>query len=293
MSFGNTLRAAREAKGFTTSELASRTHILVQAIEGLENEDFRRIPAPIYGRGFVKLYCEAVGLDPKPLQAEFMDLYTREKSGKRTDPEPPPRMPPPQAKPQQVEPQQVKSEPAVERPSATDSGLGELFDQPIADDKVSDDAPPVSDLAKNETPAAEPSSRKSYEDLFSHSYSGAAPQGVSAAEKFRNTMSNVSKGVFANVKKLPPNTARIALVAAAGIVALILAAWGISELYRATSTQDGQGKTQQAGPAAPAGVSKPDRPASKRAGSGSDAKRQSGRKALKASGIDVPQLYID
>ena len=53
MSFGQTLRAAREAKGITTSELAARTHLLVQIVEGLENEDFRRIPAPSYGRGFV------------------------------------------------------------------------------------------------------------------------------------------------------------------------------------------------------------------------------------------------
>ena len=67
MPFGQTLRAAREAKGLSTSELAAQTHLLVQVVEGLENEDFRRIPAPIYGRGFVKLYCETVGLDPKQI----------------------------------------------------------------------------------------------------------------------------------------------------------------------------------------------------------------------------------
>ena len=46
MSFGQTLRNAREAKGLSTSELAAQTHLLVQIVEGLENEDFRRIPAP-------------------------------------------------------------------------------------------------------------------------------------------------------------------------------------------------------------------------------------------------------
>ena len=75
MSLGSTLRAAREACGITTSELAARTHMLVQIVEGLENEDFRRIPAPIYGRGFVKLYCETVGLEPKPLVDAFMEIY--------------------------------------------------------------------------------------------------------------------------------------------------------------------------------------------------------------------------
>ena len=63
IEFGKTLRAHREAKGLTTSEVAQKTHILVQQVEALEKEDFSKIAAPIYGRGFVKLYCEAVGIE--------------------------------------------------------------------------------------------------------------------------------------------------------------------------------------------------------------------------------------
>ena len=74
-SFGETLRAAREAKGLTTSQIAAKTRMLVQIVEEMENEDFHRIAAPIYGRGFVKLYAECVGLDPLPLVKEFMDIY--------------------------------------------------------------------------------------------------------------------------------------------------------------------------------------------------------------------------
>lgn len=76
IEFGKTLRIAREAKGYTTSQVADMTRMLVQVVEGLENENFSRIVAPIYGRGFVKLYCEAVGLDPKPLVEAFMDIYS-------------------------------------------------------------------------------------------------------------------------------------------------------------------------------------------------------------------------
>lgn len=77
IEFGKTLRAHREAKGLTTSEVAQKTHILVQQVEALEKEDFSKIAAPIYGRGFVKLYCEAVGIaDYKPLVDEFMDIYS-------------------------------------------------------------------------------------------------------------------------------------------------------------------------------------------------------------------------
>ena len=74
-SFGETLRNAREAKGLTTSQIAAKTRMLVQIVEEMENEDFHRIAAPIYGRGFVRLYAECVDLDPLPLVKEFMDIY--------------------------------------------------------------------------------------------------------------------------------------------------------------------------------------------------------------------------
>ena len=74
IEFGKTLRSAREAKGYTASQIAEMTHIKSSVIDGLENEDFSMIAAPIYGRGFVKLYCEAVGLEAKPLVDEYMAI---------------------------------------------------------------------------------------------------------------------------------------------------------------------------------------------------------------------------
>ena len=74
MEFGKSLREAREAKGYTVAQIAETTHMLPSIVEGLEKEDFSRIAAPIYGRGFVKLYCEAVGLEAKPFVDEFMEI---------------------------------------------------------------------------------------------------------------------------------------------------------------------------------------------------------------------------
>ena len=74
MEFGKSLREAREAKGYTVTQIAETTHIMPSVVEGLEKEDFSRIAAPIYGRGFVKLYCEAVGLEAKPFVDEFMEI---------------------------------------------------------------------------------------------------------------------------------------------------------------------------------------------------------------------------
>ncbi len=79
--FGLTLRKAREEKGLTTRQVADKTHMMVQMVEDLENENFSKIAAPIYGRGFVKLYCEAVGIaDPKPLVLEFMEIFNGNKA---------------------------------------------------------------------------------------------------------------------------------------------------------------------------------------------------------------------
>lgn len=103
MEFGKTLRTAREAKGLTTGQIAERTHMMVQVVEGLENEDFSKIVAPIYGRGFVKLYCETVGLEPKPLVDAFMEIYSGGR-GKSAAPHEPTKPEPRQVEPAAPEP---------------------------------------------------------------------------------------------------------------------------------------------------------------------------------------------
>ncbi len=118
-SFGETLRTAREAKGLSCSQVAAQTHMLVQIVEEMEREDFHRIPAPIYGRGFVRLFADCVGLDPVPLVREFMDIY----EGRRTPavsvrevpvaPVPPPVQPTWQTAP---DPQPVSAEPVAPLP---------------------------------------------------------------------------------------------------------------------------------------------------------------------------------
>jgi transcriptional regulator with XRE-family HTH domain len=80
MSLGETLRLARTEKGLTIPQVADATRIMVQIVEDLERDDFRRIAAPIYGRGFIKLYADILGLPTEPLIQEFMELYTGSRS---------------------------------------------------------------------------------------------------------------------------------------------------------------------------------------------------------------------
>ena len=116
IEFGETLRRAREAKGLSVDELAKATHMMTRQVEAMEREDFSGFAAPIYGRGFVKLYCEAVGLDPKPMIAEFMDLF----NGRRPPraivdmKAPPPPEPAPAPEPESEPAPAPEPEPALE-----------------------------------------------------------------------------------------------------------------------------------------------------------------------------------
>ena len=116
IEFGKTLRTARESKGLTTGQIAEKTHMMVQMVEGLEKEDFSKIVAPIYGRGFVKLYCEAVGLEPKPLVDAFMEIYSGNRGASAAKPEPaaPPQQPP--TKPAAPEPPPAPTRPIAPEP---------------------------------------------------------------------------------------------------------------------------------------------------------------------------------
>ena len=116
IEFGKTLKAAREAKGLSTGQIAESTHMMIQVVEGLEQEDFSRIVAPIYGRGFVKLYCEAVGLEPKPFVDAFMDIYASNRAHPPAPQPPPPApKPPPPPEPEVPPP---PPEPAASEPPA-------------------------------------------------------------------------------------------------------------------------------------------------------------------------------
>lgn len=108
IEFGKTLRSAREAAGLTVAQLAERTHMAPSRIEELESENFAKIPAAIYGRGFVRLYCEAVGLDPKPLSDEFTAIFDGSRDLEIREREPDAVLP--------------EAEPEPERPATTEDG---------------------------------------------------------------------------------------------------------------------------------------------------------------------------
>jgi len=80
MSLGEKLKTARLAGKMTASEVAASTRMKIQIVEALEREDFAQMAAPIYAKGFIRMYAEHVGLDPKPLIDEYLTRFVPQKT---------------------------------------------------------------------------------------------------------------------------------------------------------------------------------------------------------------------
>ncbi len=73
--FGPRMKRARETRGVSLREIATRTKISVSALEALERNDISRLPGGIFGRAFVRAYAEEVGLDPEQTIREFLEAF--------------------------------------------------------------------------------------------------------------------------------------------------------------------------------------------------------------------------
>ena len=73
MAIGEKFRKVRMARGLTTSEVAAATHMKVQIVEALEHDDFSRMAAAIYVKGFIRIYAAHLGLDPQPLIDDYLE----------------------------------------------------------------------------------------------------------------------------------------------------------------------------------------------------------------------------
>jgi hypothetical protein len=105
MSLGSRLREARRKIKQTPSEVAAATRMKIQIVEALEQEDFSKIAAPIYGKGFIRLYAEHVGLDPQPLISEYMSRFVEGKTPSLISEETPVQEEEPVAEPEGQEPE--------------------------------------------------------------------------------------------------------------------------------------------------------------------------------------------
>lgn len=62
---GAQLKSARTARGMELADVAELTHVRKEYLRALEEGRYADLPEDVYTRNFVKLYAQAVGLDPE------------------------------------------------------------------------------------------------------------------------------------------------------------------------------------------------------------------------------------
>ncbi len=70
-SIGAILKAARERRQISVADVVAATKMTSFYVAAIESNNFKALVAPVYARGFIKLYAECVGLDPTPLLKQF------------------------------------------------------------------------------------------------------------------------------------------------------------------------------------------------------------------------------
>ena len=325
-SFGETLRNAREAKGLTCSQVAAQTHMLVQIVEEMEREDFHRIPAPIYGRGFVRLFADCVGLDSVPLVREFMDIYNGRRKPAPSirevppDPTPPPPVrpvwqppsapvptpeppapepipePPPAPAPEPPAPEPIPEPPAPEpipEPPQVVRGL-ELFEHPPA--RPATDTLPLFGQQASPQAAGGQSKLPPQIDFDSSPYIPSGDYGEggpTAAERFRKRLSAVSSGVLKTVRNIPRRAWRMTALLLCTLVAILFIIWSFSKLYQATSlppeTKPDAVSPVEVSPGVPSATVKPAPAPVEKKPAALPAKPGK----LISTGQNVPNLFID
>ena len=259
IEFGKTLRAAREAKGYTIGQIAEVTRLMASMVEDLEKEDFSRIAAPIYGRGFVKLYCEAVGLDPKPLVAEFMEIFSGNRDvaikerpvSNRAEPTPPeapvvetPAPKAPAAAPATESP--IAEVPAAEVPVAEEPAV----EAPVVETPIAEEPAPQADLFElvaEAAPAPEPvpPTKPAVDNTaVPPQPDGLLPQAPKMPRLSRyadpvetaRSERRYGKSLADFIPHIPPVVWRVGALVVAALLLLWLLLIGVKALYRATTT---------------------------------------------------------
>lgn len=63
VTVGEILRKSRLRRNFTVKKVSEITKISQDLIESMEEDDFSKIPAPVYARGFIRNMCEFYGVE--------------------------------------------------------------------------------------------------------------------------------------------------------------------------------------------------------------------------------------
>jgi len=80
LTVGQYLQKQREEKKIPLEDVASVTRIRLANLQALERDEFYRLPAETFARGFLRAYAKSINLDP----VQIMDLYKRQIGEEKT-----------------------------------------------------------------------------------------------------------------------------------------------------------------------------------------------------------------
>ncbi|MBO3274923.1 helix-turn-helix domain-containing protein [Pseudomonas schmalbachii] len=72
---GETLRLARESKGWSVTQVAAQLNLTEHSLRQLEQGNFDQLPGHTFARGYVRAYAKLLGMDQAQLVSTF-DQYT-------------------------------------------------------------------------------------------------------------------------------------------------------------------------------------------------------------------------
>jgi cytoskeletal protein RodZ len=75
---GKTLRALREERELSSDYVRQQLGLTGTLFEALENDDYGRLPAPVYVKGYLKRYAEIVQVRSAPILTGFQSVLEQE-----------------------------------------------------------------------------------------------------------------------------------------------------------------------------------------------------------------------
>jgi cytoskeletal protein RodZ len=78
MTIGNQLKKARQKKQVTLKDVYAYTKIQPDMLSALEDDNFQKIPNPVYVKSFLKEYARYLGLDAGQILNEYAQLHEKE-----------------------------------------------------------------------------------------------------------------------------------------------------------------------------------------------------------------------
>jgi len=72
-TLGEKLKESREEKGISLRELSLKINVDYKKLEKMEQGDFKNLDVPVYVKGYLRRYADALGMDPN----ELIEMYEK------------------------------------------------------------------------------------------------------------------------------------------------------------------------------------------------------------------------